>query len=85
MSTDKSELFRFNEFVLGKLQSDATDLTPEQCLELWRLMHPTEKQMDENVIAIQAAIDDMNKGIPGEPAIEIHSRLRTKYADVRKK
>lgn len=80
MSTDESELYQFSEFVTGKLESGGSDLTPEQCLELWRLQHPTPSQYAENVRSIQSAIDEMESGNGGTPADELHSRLRSKYS-----
>ncbi len=78
MSTDESELFQFNEFVTGKLQNDGADLTPEQCLELWRLQHPG--QYDQSVKSLQSAIDEMESGTGSVSADELHSRLRSKYS-----
>ena len=80
MSTDESELFQFSEFVTGKLQTGGADLTPEQCLELWRLQHPTPSQYEQSVKAIQSAIDEMGSGAGGQSADDLHARLRSKYS-----
>jgi len=80
MSTDESELFQFNEFVAGKLQNGGADLTPEQCLELWRLQNPNSAQYDHSVKRIQSAIDEMESGSGGVSADELHSKLRSKYS-----
>ncbi len=80
MSTDESELFQFNEFVTGKLQNGGVDLTPEQCLELWRLQHPDRSQYEQSVKGIQSAIDEMKSGCGGISADELHSRMRSKYS-----
>jgi len=80
MSIDESEFFQFSQFVTGKLQSGGAELTPEECLELWRLQHPTSVQYIQNVQTIQAAIDEWENGNPGISADELHSRLRSKYS-----
>ena len=80
MSTDESELFQFNEFVIGKLQNGDAELTPEQCLELWRLQHPTPSQYDQSVGAIQSAIDEMETDSGSQSVDELHARLRDKYS-----
>jgi hypothetical protein len=78
MTTNDSELFHFSEFVAGKLQSGATDLTPEQCLELWRLEYPARYR--ESVDSIQAAIDEMESGIGSIDGQELHAQLRSKHS-----
>ena len=80
MTTNESELFQFNEFVAGKLQNGGDDLTPEQCLEIWRLQHPKAGQFNQSVKSIQSAIDEMESGADCVRADEHHSRLRSKYS-----
>ena len=74
MSTNESELFHFSEFVAGKLQSGSSDLTPEQCLELFRLEHPAAYR--ESVDSVQAAIDEMESGSGSIDGRELHAQLR---------
>lgn len=79
MSTNESELHQFSQFVAGKLQLGA-DLTPEQCLHLWRAENPNSPEYEENVRVIQHAIDEMEAGevfIDGE---SLNSQLRSKYS-----
>jgi hypothetical protein len=71
MSTNESELFHFSEFVAGKLQSGSSDLTPEQCLELWRLEYPAGYR--ERVDSIQAAIVEMESGSGSVDGRELHA------------
>ena len=78
MSTNDSELFHFSEFVAGKLQSGRADLTPEQCLELWRLEHPA--RYAQSVSSIQSAIDEMESGSGSVDGRELHTQLRSKYS-----
>ncbi len=82
MSTDESsELYQFSEFLAGKLSAGDESLTPEQCLELWRLEHPTRSQYADSVKSIQSAIDEMEDGTSGVSVDELHSRLRSKYLE----
>jgi hypothetical protein len=78
MSTNESELFHFSEFVAGQLQGGSSDLTPEQCLELWRLAHPARYR--ESVDSIQAAIDEMESETGSIDGRELHAQLRAKYS-----
>ena len=78
MSTNESELFHFSEFLAGKLQSGSSDLTPEQCLELWRLEHPAAYR--KSVDSIQGAIDEMESGSGSIDGRELHAQLRAKYS-----
>ena len=79
MSTNPSELFLFSEFVAGKLRSDS-EMTPEQCLQLWRAEYPTSSEYEENVRVIQGAIDEMQDGGNSVDGDELHSQLRSKYS-----
>ncbi len=79
MSTNESELHQFNQFVAGKLQHGA-DLTPEQCLHLWRAENPNSPEYEENIRVIQQSIDEMETGEVSIDGDALNSQLRSKYS-----
>ena len=64
-----TELERFHRFVGEKLNNGGAGLSVERLLALWR-----ERQ--ENVRAIQEALDDMEAGDTGRPLDEVMSEIR---------
>jgi hypothetical protein len=71
-----TELQEFALFIQATLDAGETSLTPEEVLDSWRLEHPTEEQFEENVRAIQLALDEMNEGERGIEAAEYIKLLR---------
>ena len=59
------ELREFHRFLTDKLTNDGLDLSPEEALDEWRRIHPQPQALDEDVAAIQEAVDDMAKGDQG--------------------
>jgi hypothetical protein len=59
------ELREFHRFLTDKLSADGIDLSPEEALDEWRRLHPQTQAFDEEVAAIQEAVDDMAKGDRG--------------------
>jgi hypothetical protein len=77
MSTVVStELQEFAQFIQAKLTAGETKLSPEEVLDQWRDAHPSEEEFEENVQAIQEALDQMNAGEKGVTAAESVQRLR---------
>jgi len=75
MSTGIStDLQDFSVFVQAKLKAGETQLSPEEALELWRMDHPTDEVLAENVRAIKESIDEVNsgaKGMTGEESVRM--------------
>lgn len=71
-----TELQEFAQFVQAKLAAGETKLSPEEVVDQWRDAHPTEEEFEENVQAIQEALDQMNAGEKGITAAESVRRLR---------
>ena len=61
------DLREFHRFLTDKLTNDGLDLSPEEALDEWRRIHPQPQARDEDVAAIQEALDDMAKGDQGIP------------------
>jgi hypothetical protein len=76
MSTGvSSELHDFSLFVQAKLEAGETQLSPEEALDQWREEHQTEEEFEEEVRAIQVALDQMDAGERGMPADEFANQL----------
>jgi hypothetical protein len=72
------ELTAFHAFLTEKLKNGSPHPSPEQALDEWRETNPEEID-EEEVKAIQEAIDDMEAGDHGRPADEVMAELRAKY------
>ena len=75
MST-QPELEGFRDFLTEQLGSN---LSPEQCLDLWRVSHPQEDQAAEDLAAVYASIEDFKRGERGRPAGQTTRELRAEF------
>jgi hypothetical protein len=74
-----NELRAFHRFLGAKLENGGADLWPEEALEQWRELHPEPwDDEDDDVAAIQASIDDFDRGERGMPFDEFMRELRAK-------
>ena len=73
------ELREFHRFLTDKLSNGGAQLSPEEVLAEWRQDHPEPEVDEEEVAAIQEAIDDMVAGDRGRPFDEVMAELRAKY------
>ena len=72
-----NELRDFHRYLTEKLANGGAPSSPEAVLEEWREDHP---EIDEDeVAAIQEALDDMKNGDHGRPFDEVMAGLRAKY------
>lgn len=75
MATDNSgELNAFNQFITTQLKT-GSNLTPEEAVEQWRAMHPSDDAADLEA-AIQEALDDIEAGEKGIPFDEFMREFR---------
>lgn len=75
-----NELREFHRFLGAKLENGGADLLPEEALEQWRQLHPEPWDDEEDdVAAIQAALDDVDAGEKGMPFDEFDREMRKKY------
>lgn len=77
MATDPThELEAFHRFLAEQLADGGSSLTPEECLELWRVQHPTAEQLRADVQAVREAVADMEAGDAGQPLGEFVAEFR---------
>jgi hypothetical protein len=80
MSLDSSnELFSFHEFVAGQLQTPSELHSPEDCLAMWRVLHPQPQELLESTEAARLALADMAAGDAGRSARELLVEGRRKF------
>ena len=74
MSTT-SELRQFYEFLGQQLRTGSAELSPEEALDVWRMQH----HPSEDLLAIQEALDDMERGDTGIPFEEFDREFRARH------
>lgn len=79
MSHLLNELQEFHRFLSEKLRGLSTDMSPEQALDEWRRVHPDDASFEEDVAAIQEALDDVAKGERGIPFEQFDREFRARY------
>jgi len=79
MATDNSgELSAFHKFVGSQLES-GSNLSPQEAVDQWRAMHPSEDEMDDIEALVQEAIDDIATGDKGIPFDEVLAEIETRF------
>ena len=61
MSDIPSELAAFHRFIEEQLAGGA-ELTPEECLRVWRVEHPNDEELEESVAAVERALAQTERG-----------------------
>ena len=72
----QEELDSFYRFVSEQLTNGASGMSIDELYDQWRLENAGPEHFAENVAAIQASIDDMNRGDTGRDAAEVARDLR---------
>lgn len=73
------ELNRFHRFAEEKLSNGGGDLTLEDLVDMWNLENPPPQQVREDVLAVKAALRDLDNGDRGIPFEDHIRELREKY------
>ena len=76
---DVNELREFHRFLGAKLENGGAELLPEEALDEWRQLHPEPWDEEDDVAAIQASIDEFDKGERGMPFEDFMREMRAKY------
>ena len=74
-----TELHAFHAFLSEKLSNGSANLLPEDVLEEWRELHPEPEDFEDDVAAIQAALDDLDNGETGISLEELDRELRREF------
>jgi len=70
-----SDLSDFHRFVGDKVNNGGASLSPEDVLDEWRMLHP---ENEEDIAAIQEAIDDLDNGETGVSFAEFDRDFRAR-------
>ena len=73
------DLCEFHRFVGEKIHNGETTLTPEQVLDEWRVLQPAAITDQDDLEAIQEAIDSIKNGDVGVPFEEFDRDFRTHH------
>jgi hypothetical protein len=73
------ELRRFHRFLGDKLKNEGIDLSPEEALDEWRQQHPESQSFEDEVGAIQEALDDVARGDSGMSIEEFDREFRKQH------
>jgi hypothetical protein len=74
-----TELQRFHEFVGEKVKGGDPELLPEDVMDEWRELNGGEKLSEEDIAAIQEALDELDRGDPGMSMEEFDQQLRAEF------
>lgn len=77
-SQTANELREFHRYLTERISSNSVDLSPEEALEEWRLEHPSDEAFEEDVAAIQEAIDSLAKD-KGQSVAEFDRDFRKRH------
>jgi len=83
MSTGLNELTAFHQFVVAQLNDSTVPPTPEQCLEMWRMQHPTAEELQQSSLAVERALQNMEAGDAGKSARSLIEEARQRLGLVR--
>ncbi len=73
------ELRNFHRFLSEKLSAEGIELSPEEALDEWRRQYPQTQATEEDVAAVQEALDDMAKGDRGMAFEEFDRDFRKRH------
>ena len=74
-----SELTNFHQFLSQKIDQFGDSTTPEQALDMWRMIHPAPRDFEENIDAVREALADMENGDRGLELETFDTEFRTRH------
>jgi hypothetical protein len=76
MSIDtQNELLKFHLFLGQQIESKQC-ISPEEAVELWRELHPSAEQIEDDRQAILEALEELNSGEEGMSLEEFDQEFR---------
>lgn len=76
MTVTRTDIDRFHRFAVSKLNDDGNDLSFEEIVDLWLVENTSHEALKNDVLAVKAAIRDMEDGDRGIPIDEHLCELR---------
>ncbi|MEO1998918.1 MAG: hypothetical protein ABGZ17_27030 [Planctomycetaceae bacterium] len=75
----QEQIDSFHRFATDQLENGGRNKTIDEIYDQWRIENQSPQEFEENVAAIQGAIDDMNGGDMGRDADEVIADARHRY------
>jgi hypothetical protein len=75
----QEQIDNFHRFATKQLENGGRDKSVDELYDKWRLESQSPAEFEENVAAIQGAIDDMNNGDTGRDTGEVIDEVRNRY------
>jgi uncharacterized protein with von Willebrand factor type A (vWA) domain len=79
LMASQEQIDSFHRFATEQLANGGREKTVDELYDQWRFENQTAEEFEENVAAIQGAIDDMNNGDSGRDADEVIAEIRARY------
>jgi hypothetical protein len=79
MAITSDDLQAFHQFAQERLTSDGAE-SLQELVDLWEIEHPKPDVHAQNVVAVRAALRDMENGDEGRPANQLIEELRAELA-----
>ena len=76
MSTTATDLLSFCQFADQRLRNGNCDQTLDELYAEWRACNPAPEELESNVLAVRAALRDMEQGETGRPVEEFAAEFR---------
>lgn len=75
----QEQIDSFHQFATEQIQNGGRGKSVDELYDQWRLENLSPEELQENVAAIQGAIDDMKNGDTGRDVDEVIAEVRSKY------
>jgi len=75
MAATTQQLQSFYQFADQRLRNGGGDATLDELYGEWRACNPTPEELETNVLAVRAALRDMEAGEKGQPIEEFISEF----------
>lgn len=79
MNATQEQIDSFHQFATERLSNGGADLTMEELFELWRLENPSPERRTADLLAVKAALRDMENGDTGVPFEEFKREFRARH------
>ena len=79
MSATREDLSRFHNFAATKIDAGQDGLSLQELLDQWQLQNPDPDLLNDDVLAVKAAMRDLDRGDRGVPFDEHLKQLASQF------
>jgi len=80
MAVTQSELNQFHRYAVEKISEGSEAESLQELLDLWQIENPSPDRLREDVLAVKAALRDLDAGDRGIPFEEHLREMKARYA-----